>query len=111
MNKKFLIYMLRWQTGIFFTWPTIYLLKDVLHYGNLITIIIFQFVGGIIYWFIDKWIFNTEPIVTKKVNKIPIIKPVFDSVKKHYNWEVVGFKIKSQQQPKPKPQFKRTQHK
>lgn len=105
---KYLKYHLRWQSGILFTWPVMYVLKDVLHCSDVITIVAFQFVGAVIYWFIDKSIFKNKEVEAIET-KLPIIKPVWDTKAKHFNWQVVGFKSKSQ--PKPKPQFKRTQHK
>lgn len=105
---KYIKYHLRWQSGILFTWPVMYLLKDVLHCSDVITIVAFQFVGAVIYWFIDKSIFKPVPPIVKS-DKLPIIKPVYDPLANQYNWKVVGFKDKSQ--PRPKPQFKRTQHK
>ena len=53
-------YHLRWQSGILFTWPAMYLLKDVMHLGNAVTIICFQFIGACLYWFVDKWIFKKK---------------------------------------------------
>ena len=56
--KKFLTYHAKWQLGIIVSWPCMYLFSDILGWSNLATVIGFQFVGAIIYYPIDKFIFK-----------------------------------------------------
>lgn len=56
--KTYILYHLKWQIGILVSWPCMWLFKDVLGWSNFWTIIAFQFVGALIFWNIDKFIFN-----------------------------------------------------
>jgi hypothetical protein len=59
-SKLFLAYVIKWQLGIFVSWPIMYIMKDVLGWGNFVTIISFQFIGALIYWPIDRYIFKRK---------------------------------------------------
>ena len=99
-NWNYLKYHLRWQSGIIFSWPVMYLLKDVLHYNDVVTIFAFQFIGATIYWYIDKWIFKKkEPVPVIKVKTV--VQPF-----KYKRPEIMhGIKIKPR--PKQQPKFHR----
>ena len=56
--KKYLTYHAKWQLGIIVSWPCMYLFLDILGWSNLATVIGFQFVGAIIFYPIDKFIFK-----------------------------------------------------
>ena len=56
--KKYLTYHAKWQLGIIVSWPCMYLFSDILGWSNLATVIGFQFVGAIVFWPIDKFIFK-----------------------------------------------------
>jgi|LakMenEpi03Aug12_release.lakeMendotaPanAssembly.Ray.scaffolds.fasta_scaffold274188_2 hypothetical protein len=62
--KTYLLYHLKWQTGIVISWPCMYVMHDVWGWNNFWTIIGFQFVGALIFWNIDKLIFKHD----KKTN-------------------------------------------
>jgi len=58
--KKFLMYSLKWQSGIIVSYPCMYLFHDYLHWNNFNTIIAFQFVGACVFYNIDVWIFSKQ---------------------------------------------------
>jgi len=64
--KTYFIYHLKWQLGILVSWPCMWFFKDVLLWSNFWTIIAFQFVGALIFWNIDKYIFRNERQKEKK---------------------------------------------
>jgi hypothetical protein len=53
--KKFLLYLVRWQCSTPILVPAIFLFAFL---GNVWAIIIANFVGGLIFFWVDKWIFN-----------------------------------------------------
>lgn len=59
-SSTFLMYMLKWQLGIIVSWPCMYLFQDVLQWSNFWTIIAFQFIGALVFWNIDKFIFSNK---------------------------------------------------
>ena len=59
-SKLFLTYVLKWQAGIFVSWPCMYIMKDILGWNNFITIVTFQFIGALIYWPVDRYIFKNK---------------------------------------------------
>ena len=57
-SKTFLIYILKWQAGIIVTVPCMYVFKDLLQFNNITTTILFQLIGAIIFFKLDKYIFQ-----------------------------------------------------
>jgi len=53
--KKYLIYHLRWQISGVVMMPVLLLTKNL---GTIAGVIIAQFLGAIIFWFVDKYIFT-----------------------------------------------------
>lgn len=53
-NKKFILYLLRWQLSS----PILYLCLNNLSFGNFANTIIANLIGGCIFYWIDKFIFN-----------------------------------------------------
>jgi hypothetical protein len=58
--KQYLTYHLKWQLGIIVSLPCMYLFQDVFHWPYWATIVGFQFVGALVFWPIDKFIFNMK---------------------------------------------------
>lgn len=58
--SKIVKYHLRWQSGFIYTWPAMYLLNDVLQLPLWLTILVFQFVGALLYYPIDNIIFKNK---------------------------------------------------
>ena len=56
--KKYLTYHLKWQLGFFVAWPCMFLFQDFLGWPYWATVLGFQFIGAIIFWPIDKFIFR-----------------------------------------------------
>jgi len=56
--KKYGIYHLRWQSGFLLNFLIFYICINLLQYPTWLAVIIFQFFGAVIYWYIDKYIFN-----------------------------------------------------
>ena len=57
MTKKYLFYLFRWQLSTPILAGVLWLLKD---YNNLVVTIIANFIGGLIFFWIDKYIFKTN---------------------------------------------------
>lgn len=58
--KQYLLYHLKWQLGIIVSLPCMYIMRDVWGWSHFSTIVGFQFVGALIFWNIDKYIFNKD---------------------------------------------------
>ena len=58
--KRYGIYHAKWQIRVVISWPCMYLMLDIWGWNNFWTIIGFQFVGALIFWNIDKWIFKKK---------------------------------------------------
>jgi hypothetical protein len=58
--KQYLTYHMKWQLGIIVSLPCMYLFQDVFHWPYWATIVGFQFVGALVFWPIDKFIFNMK---------------------------------------------------
>lgn len=58
--KKYLIYHLRWQSGFIISIPCMYFFKDYLELPSWLVVLIFQFIGALIFYPIDKYIFNKK---------------------------------------------------
>jgi len=58
--KKYGLYHLRWQSGYLLTFVVFYLCIDIFELPMWLTVIIFQFFGAVIYWFVDKLIFKSK---------------------------------------------------
>jgi hypothetical protein len=58
--KQYILYHIKWQTGVVVSWPCMYLMHDIWGWNNFWTIIGFQFVGALIFWNIDKLIFKHD---------------------------------------------------
>lgn len=54
--KKYLLYLLRWQLST----PILALILYLLHINELIETIIANLIGGLIFFWIDKWIFKEK---------------------------------------------------
>lgn len=52
--KKFILYLIRWQLSS----PILYLCLQFLNLGTLWNTIIANLIGGIIFFWVDKYIFN-----------------------------------------------------
>ena len=55
--KKFLLYLLRWQLSTPILALVLVLMKD---WNYLIATIVANLIGGIIFFWIDKWIFKDK---------------------------------------------------
>lgn len=55
--KRFIIYLMRWQLSGVILAPCIYLLSD---YGSIVSAIVANLIGGIIFYWIDKLIFKSQ---------------------------------------------------
>lgn len=55
--KKFLLYLLRWQLSTPILALVLLLMKD---WNYLIATIVANLIGGIIFFWVDKWIFNKK---------------------------------------------------
>ena len=55
--KRFIIYLMRWQLSGVILAPCIYLLND---YGSIVSAIVANLIGGIIFYWIDKTIFKKQ---------------------------------------------------
>lgn len=53
---RFILYLIRWQLST----PILALCLSVLHFSTLINTIIANLIGGIIFFWVDKYIFNKE---------------------------------------------------
>jgi hypothetical protein len=56
--KKYGIYHLRWQSGFLLNTAIFYVCITLLGLPIWLAVIIFQFFGAVIYWELDKFIFN-----------------------------------------------------
>lgn len=57
-KKQFLTYMFKWQIGIIICAPLMYLFIDYLHFPYWLSMVCFNFVGAIVFYPIDTWIFK-----------------------------------------------------
>jgi hypothetical protein len=57
--KTFIFYILKWQLGIIVSWPCMWLFHEVWGWSNFWTIIGFQFVGALLFWNVDKYLFRS----------------------------------------------------
>jgi len=53
---KLLLYALRWQAST----PILYLVIQLLPFGNLTKTIIANLIGSLIFFYVDAWIFNKK---------------------------------------------------
>ena len=53
-HKKFILYLIRWQASS----PILYICLQFLKLGTLVNTIIANLIGGIIFYWVDKWIFK-----------------------------------------------------
>ena len=53
--KRYLIYLLRWQISGIVMMPVLMLCTKL---GTILSVVIAQLIGSIIFWFIDKKIFK-----------------------------------------------------
>jgi len=58
MNKKYIIYLVRWQLSGLIIAPCIYFL----HGNAILSSVVGNLLGGIIFWFVDKWIFSKKKL-------------------------------------------------
>lgn len=50
--------MIKWQLGLVVAVPCMYIFKDILGWNNLVTTIMFQFIGAVIFFKLDSFIFK-----------------------------------------------------
>jgi membrane protein YqaA with SNARE-associated domain len=62
-NKRYFMYIGRWQMSSFVLFPIIYLLND----KPLLATILGNLVGGMIFWYVDKWIFRSKKSDNKEI--------------------------------------------
>jgi len=60
-SLKMLLYMLRWQMST----PILAIVLYILNFGTLVETIIANFIGSIIFFFVDRIIFRNKNEVTK----------------------------------------------
>ncbi len=53
---RFILYLIRWQLST----PILALCLNLLHFNILVNTIIANLIGGIIFYWVDKYIFNKE---------------------------------------------------
>jgi len=56
--RQYFLYHAKWQASIVVSWPAIWFFKDYLGWSTFTTSIAFQFIGAVIFWYIDQWIFK-----------------------------------------------------
>lgn len=86
--KKYLKYHLKWQLGIIVTGPLMYLFIDYLHFNYWSAVLSFQFVGALIFWPIDNFIFNrTKQCMLDVLYTAPTLGDVYKDqlLKDHVN--------------------------
>jgi hypothetical protein len=59
-HRQYLLFHTKWQIGIIITLPCMYIFKDILQLPNWLTIVCFNFIGALIFWPIDKFIFSLK---------------------------------------------------
>lgn len=57
MAKKYALYLLRWQLSTPILWLVLYALGSV---SELLATIIANFIGGLIFFWVDGWIFRRK---------------------------------------------------
>jgi len=57
-SKAFLVYALKWQLGAIVAVPSMYFFHDYLGWSNFWTTVAFQFIGAIVFYKIDDFIFR-----------------------------------------------------
>jgi hypothetical protein len=67
MNKQFLLYLFKWQISAVVTIPLMYFFVDYLHMSYWVTTVLFNFIGSLIFFPIDQWIFKRNA-ARKKVS-------------------------------------------
>jgi len=55
----YIIYHLRWQGSIVCLWPVMYLLEHLIN-SIAIKLILANFIGACIFWFVDRLIFSSH---------------------------------------------------
>jgi len=63
MGMRYIIYLLRWQLST----PILAIIIWVLPYNNLVKTIIANFLGGLIFFWVDRLIFNNKKHKQKEV--------------------------------------------
>lgn len=63
MTKKLLLYLIRWQLSTPILWSVIYLLTDM---PLIWQTIIANLVGGLIFFWVDRWIFTRRQTKSKE---------------------------------------------
>lgn len=59
-NRQFGIYLLKWQLGTFVAVPCMYLFSDYMKLPYWASVILFNFVGALIFYRIDAYIFRKK---------------------------------------------------
>lgn len=60
ISKKYVAYHLRWQLGWFVFTPILYILIDYFKFPLWSSMIIAQFIGACIFWYVDRLIFKNN---------------------------------------------------
>lgn len=58
--KKYFLFHFKWQIGIIVTLPLMYLFLEKWHFPYWLAIMCFNFVGAIIFFPVDSWIFKNK---------------------------------------------------
>ena len=66
VSKKFIIYLIRWQISAAVIAPFMWALTEFTTLGQFTILSIIQFVGSLIFYKIDNWIFREKQSNTKK---------------------------------------------
>lgn len=64
LNKKYLLYLGRWQLSSIILFPVILVFGD----KPLLATILANLIGGMIFWYVDKWIFSHKKIIKEIVS-------------------------------------------
>ena len=67
MFKKYILYLIRWQLSTPILAVCVVWLASL---GTTWATIIANFIGGLIFFWVDKWIFNRNKIPSKDMNMI-----------------------------------------
>ena len=67
MIKKYLLYLARWQASTLILAPVIWLMAD---YSSWAAAIVANLIGGLVFFWIDKWIFKPKRDYTKLLARV-----------------------------------------
>lgn len=64
MFKRYFLYLCRWQLSTIILWPCVYYLTDL---GTFWATVIANLIGGLLFYFVDQWIFSQNATPTWEV--------------------------------------------